>query len=359
MNPAPEPLGDYLEIWKQEAEDFGLPLDIQKGLIFLVAWYVRVNGPQNSPQEWLAYTRKLSSKISLKHPHIRLEDAAGFNDTAIEELLSEFTHRFTPEFEPRIAKTEGGEFCVWKKPSAQRLPSCLQPNIYLLRDFEEIYTSLCAQIGKHLEGDDLEACYLAGFIFFDTYFPFDAKGTLEIARLLSSFQPPHFQWLCICLNVPADQIPLSNPVQKVLNSFLDASEGDLFRLSLVLSDTLHYSGPGQRNEPVWRATLPEYTALAACTRLELAPLAREQWFKDLQGRCQDKGFEPPPVCSSLQQAAEHVREVVLKRWGFDVRRGYASLKPGEQWSRRACVTFTCAVNAILRPDWNGDVRSDS
>ena len=147
-------------------------------------------------------------------------------------------------------------------------------------------------------------------------------------------------------------------MQKVLNCFLDAGEGDLYRLAIVLSDRLHYLGPGQKNEAVWRATLPEYTALAVYTQLTLEPLVGEQWFTDLQERCQDKGFEPPPVYSSLHQAAEHVREIVLKRWGFDIRRGYASLKPGEQWSRRACVTFTCTVSAVLRPDWNRNVCSD-
>ena len=349
----------YLECWKNDAAEFGLPLDVQKGLIFLVAWYLRVNGPQDSLDEWLRYTQKLSDKISLTPPHIPKNSGADFNDKAIEELLSEFTYRFAPDFEPRIARTEVGEFCVWKQPTERRLPECLNPDTFLLRDFEEIYTSLCAQIGKHLEGDDLEDCYLAGFTFFDAYWPFDNQGTLQIARLVSEFLPPHFQWLCLCLKVPAREIPLSNPVQKVLNCFLDAGEGDLYRLAIVLSDRLHYLGPGQKNEAVWRATLPEYTALAVYTQLTLEPLVGEQWFTDLQERCQDKGFEPPPVYSSLHQAAEHVREIVLKRWGFDIRRGYASLKPGEQWSRRACVTFTCAVNAILRPDWNSNIRSDS
>jgi hypothetical protein len=348
-----------LAAWIQDADEFGLPKDVQKGLIFLVAWYLRVNGPQETPEEWIRYTRRLSDKISLSRPHIKEDSGAVFNDKAVEELLAEFTYRLMPDFEPRVARTETGEFCVWKKPTEQRLPECLGPETYLLRDFEEIYTSLCAQIGKHLEGEDLEACYLAGFIFFDAYFPFDAQGTLQIARLLSMFFPPHFQWLCLCLKVPADEIPLSNPIQKVLNCFLDSSEGDLYRLAIFLSDTLHYSGPGQKNEAVWRATLPEYAVLAGSTQIDMDQFVGEEWFGALREKCLEKDFELPPSCQSNEEIGECIRATVARKWGYDIRRGYAALKPGEQWTRRACITFTCTLNAILRPEWNRPARHQS
>jgi hypothetical protein len=341
-----------LNAWVKEADEMGLPENIRKGLIFLIAFGMRSRYPSEDKTEFLKHAQKLSYKISLKAPHLPEGEGGNFYDAKIAPLLAELAGRSLVSFSPRRIEMPSGEsILTWSRGPQDLLPPCLRPDTSLLSEWEEILTSLCSQIGDLIE-DDLEDAYLDGFLFFDSYLGGDVKGTMQISQLAASILPPHFQWFDRCLNFSPEMLAQGNPVQKVLDCFLWSPEPLVYPLVQRFSDALHYCGPRQKRTEIWEASIKGYSFMAGIAQMGIGHDAREPWFSDAKKMLLEENFEIPPVCSSAEELVILLQNQIHKRWGYDIFSDQPCRSPGEEYTRRACITVQCVANGILQPLWN-------
>jgi hypothetical protein len=354
-----------MEAWRDDAEEFGIPFRVQKGLMFLVAFGMRASYQAESLEDWIDFTRKLSKKIRKKQPHIRTEDGGDFDDENFSPLLTEFADRLVGnEFSPRVIPDPSGNgtFSVWdREDKGDQLPGCLRhgtpPSPLLpMADMDEVLTSLCNQIGDKIHMS-LEGAYLAGFLYFDSQYYYDTKCTYQIASLIAAMLPPKYDWFRRSLNFPANQIREGNPMQKVLDCFLGPIAHEmpyLYRLVTYLSDQLHYEAVGKKRQHVWDATLHEFTFIV---------MSQRNWFNheeeperssiiELRKSILETGFESPPACTSLQEAMGTMAERISGRWGYRIFDTQESLTPSDIWIRRACILYLATIYSVIDPNWN-------
>jgi len=94
-----------LKAWAKDADEFGIPFEIQKGLILLIAFGLRRSYQPKDIDDWIGFTKKLSTKISKKGTcmYIRTEDGGNFHDSSFSPLLTELAERaLGPSFSPRL-----------------------------------------------------------------------------------------------------------------------------------------------------------------------------------------------------------------------------------------------------------------
>lgn len=183
-----------MKVWIQDAEEFGIPFEVQKGLIFLIAFGLRAIFQPPSLEDWISHTKKLSSKIRLKSPHIPKGQGGNFCDDDFSPLLTEFAERFMGDgFTPRQIQYRSQEaFTVWDREGRENmLPECLNENMWRMAHWDEVITSLCSQIGKGIRMN-LEGAYLAGFLYFESQWHYDKAATNQIAILVSGMLPPKY-----------------------------------------------------------------------------------------------------------------------------------------------------------------------
>ena len=346
-----------LDAWKHDADEFGLPENAQKGLIFLIALGMRVDPNLQEPIDLLTQARKLCSEISLTPPHIPEGLGGDFYDGLIEEVLTELAERALAPFESRQIDLSSGEnLKVWKRGAEDRLPTCLGSETSLLSDWDDIMTSLCGLIGDQIN-DDLEEAFVDGFLFFDSYYPMDVQGTIQISRIATAFLPPHLMWFEHCLNFDPELVSRGNPVQKVLQCFLGSEDASIVPKVLKFSDDIHYCAPGQKRRAVWEADLSLFTVTAGVAQTHLDEATSESWFAPARQELLGKEFKTPRVCTSYAEIAEVLQEQVYDKWGYDILEEEQCPCLGAQYTRRACISLLCVANGILQPTWNHFARS--
>ncbi len=152
----------FLDAWKKDADDFGLPENVQKGLVFLIALKNRIDPKLQSPEKLLGRAKKFCNRVSLKRSDALNKLGGDFNDGAIEYLLTELVERIDGTF---VSREVGFPDCektrVWKRGEEDKLPACLNSETFLLSDWEEILTSLCGLIGDKI-GDELDEAFIDG-----------------------------------------------------------------------------------------------------------------------------------------------------------------------------------------------------
>jgi hypothetical protein len=240
---------------------------------------------------------------------------------------------------------------VWKRGEEDRLPACLNSQTTLLSEWDEILTSLCGLIGDSIS-DDLDEAYIDGFHMFESYYPMDGKGTVQIIQTATLPLPPHFKWFDWCLDFDAEMLGMGNPINKVLQSFIGPMDPLIMRPILTFSDDLHYSAPGQKRQDVWDANLVDYTLMAGSVRTDFYEQDSDEQSESARKLLGFQGFDPPSVCSSSDDIATLLREQVREKWGYDILADEAPPSLGAQYTRRACISLLCVANGILEPDWN-------
>jgi hypothetical protein len=342
----------FLDEWKKDADGFGLPENVQKGLVFLIALKTRIDPNLQSPEKLLGRAKKFCDRVSLKRPDALEELGGDFYDGVIEHLLTELAERIDGTFESREVGLPGCEkIRVWARGEEDQLPACLNSETFLLSDWEEILTSLCGLIGDKI-GDELDEAFIDGYHMFESRFCMDSSGTVQIIEAATSLFPPHFQWLDWCVEFDAEMIALGNPVNKVLQSFLASSHPMLTQAILLFSDHLHYSGPGEKRRDVWDASLPEFTLIAGSEVTGLCEQNAVEAIQSAREALGTEGFLSPPICSSSAEIASVLQAQVREKWGFDILADVEPLGLGAQYTRRACISLLCVANGILEPAWN-------
>lgn len=349
-NPTP-----MMEVWANDAEEFGIPYETQKGLMFLTAFGLRSSYQPSSLQDWLDFTRKLSSKIRYLPPHILTEDGGNFDDRNFSPLFTELAERFMgTDFSSRRLPGDADGYKIWdREDKADQLPACLKEGMWQLADWDEVMTSLCAQIGKDIHMDP-EGAYLAGFLYFDSCYPLDTQATMQISMLVSGMLPPKFMWFRHMLNFNEELAAQGNPMQKLLDCFLTDIANQtplLYRLITYLSDQLHYEGVGIRRQTVWEASTIQFAAMTAQQRnwFDRDTPSAAAALAEVRDTLVEQNFTKPPNCQDLASAVGVVADHVSSRWGYSLDTGDTA---ADCWTRRACVLYTCVVFSILNPDWN-------
>ena len=342
----------FLDAWKKDADDFGLPENVQKGLVFLIALKNRIDPKLQSPEKLLGRAKKFCDCVSMKRPDALEKLGGDFDDGLIEYLLTELAERIHGTFESREVGLPGCEKTrVWKRGKEDQLPACLNSETFLLSDWEEILTSLCGLIGDKI-GDELDETFIDGYHMFEIYSPLDISGTIQIINAATSFLPPHFKWLEWCLDFDAEMLGKGNPINKVLQSFLGPINPTIMHPTLGFSDNIHYSGPGEKRRNVWDARLPEFTLIAGREVIGLCQQNSVEAIESAREVLGTEGFLTPPICSSSAEIASVLQAQVREKWGFDI---LADVEPsclGAQYTRRACISLLCVANGILEPAWN-------
>jgi len=243
--------------------------------------------------------------------------------------------------------------------------------MWKMADWDEVMTSLCAQIGDGIHMN-LEGAYLAGFLYFDSVIPCDRSTTLQIAQLVSGMLPPKFMWFRHMMNFEAKLASQGNPMAKILDCFLVGIPNEaplLYRLVTFLSDQLHDEAPGKRRQSIWAASLIQFTSLVSCQRNWFSSNAVAYWadfgalppeghtsdhqtIPSLIDYLKEKEWRPPGHCSSIEEAVDTVAAQIEARWGYRILDDSNGLSPADNWTRRACVLHVCAVNSVLDPSWN-------
>lgn len=373
--------------WRKDADEFGIPFQVQKGLMFLTAFGLKVSYQAGSAEEMIGFVQRLSNKISGTAPHIPENEGLAYSRRDITALLTEFAKRFMEEgFTPRSyapaslragqtfeieGKTYISQDGGWSWDGVEKLPECLCEGMWRMGDWDEAMTSLCDQIGGSI-GMNLEGAYLAGFIFFERQYKLDPKSTLQIAELVSGMLPPKFMWFRHILNFEAEMAGQGNCMQKVLDCFLVGIPNEaplLYRLVTFLSDQLHYKGPGQKNQRMWDASLVHFACVVLSQRNWFSsdavgyfsdygapppdgPESDRQGIPALIEYLEEKEWEVPDPCSSLEEALATVAAQIEARWGYRIMDEDEDLTPADKWTRRACILHVYTVNTILSPDWN-------
>jgi hypothetical protein len=386
MSTKPHKPTPLMQVWMKDAQEFGISHEQQKGLMFLTAFCLRATYQPSSLEDWISFTRKLSDNISESAPHIPHGQGVNYSRKNISPLLAEFAKRFVGDgFAPRsyapaslyageVFEIEGKPYEVrdegWVWEGNPMLPSCLCEETWQMADWDEVMTSLCAQIGEAINMD-LEGAYLAGFLYFERQYGMDPEATLQIAQLVSGMLPPKFMWFRHLMNFDAKMAAQGNPMQKVLDCFLVGIPNEaplLYRLVTFLSDQLHYEAPGKRRQGIWDDSLVHFACIVASQR---------DWFEDgVFANCSDYGAVPeddqpdrqdvaslteylkvkewavPNSCKSLEEALGTVAAQIEARWGYRILDDSEDLTPADNWTRRACTLHVCTVNSVIRPGWN-------
>jgi hypothetical protein len=376
-----------MEVWRKDADEFGVPFEVQKGLMLLTAFGMRVSYEASSVEDWIGFTQKLSNKISKSAPHIPKDEGLAYSSGDITALLTEFAKRYMGEgFSPRSYapaslyagqsfEIEGKSYNVldagWAWDGNSRLPDCLCEETWWMGDWDEVMTSLCAQIGKAINMN-LEGAYLAGFVYFERQYRVDQKASLQIAQIVSGMLPPKFKWFRHMLNFDADMAGQGNPMAKTLSCFLQGIPNEaplLYRMVTFLSDQLHYEAPGKRRQYMWDASLIQFSSVVSQQRNWFSSNAVAYW-SDLGAQppeghasdhqdvpslieyLQEKEWLTPAHCSSIKEAVGTVAAQIEARWGYRILDDADELTSADNWTRRSCILHVCVVNSLLDPDWN-------
>lgn len=375
-----------MRAWMKDAQEFGIPHEQQKGLMFLTAFGLRASYQPSCLEDWISFTRKLSDKISESAPHIPNSQGVNYAPMSISPLLTEFAKRFLGDgFVPRryapaslfageVFEIEGKPYEVldggWVWEGKPMLPSCLSEETWKMPDWDEVVASLCALTGEAIHMD-LEGAYLAGFLYYERQYRIDPEATSQIAQIVSGMLTPKFMWFRHMMNFDAEMAAQGNPMQKVLDCFLVGIPSEaplLYRLVTFLSDQLHYEAPGKKEQLVWDASLIEFACIVA---------SQKQWFaadvvgyfsvygatpdgnqSDKQGIAslteylRGKNWDVPKPCKSLEEAIGTIAAQIEARWGYRLGDDEEDLTPADKWSRRACILHVCTVNSVLQPGWN-------
>jgi hypothetical protein len=381
-DPAP-----MMEVWRKDAGEFGIPFEAQKGLMFLTAFGLRVSYQAESIEDWIEFTQKLSNKISESAPHISQDEGVAYSRGDISALLTEFAKRFMGEgFSPRsfmpASLREGQTFEIEGKPYSvldagwawdgkSRLPDCLCEETWLMADWDEVMTSLCAQIGEAIHMN-LEGAYLAGFLFFERQYRADQEATQQIAQLVSGMLPPKFMWFRHMLNFSPEMAEQGNSMAKVLDCFLRGIPDEaplLYRLVTVLSDQLHYEARSKKRMSVWNTSPAQFAFVVSGQRdwfpnsivgfwsdygapIPLGQKSDHQDVPSLIEYLHEKEWLTPAHCSSIKEALGTVAAQIEARWGYRIFDDTEALPPADNWTRRACILHACVSNSVLNPDWN-------
>lgn len=353
-----------LNAWKADANEMGLTENIQKGLLFLIALNMRVNPKFQDPKLLVDEARKICPKLSHSSPHIPEGLGGSFHDGPIADVLTELVERSAVDFESRIIELpSGGTVKVWTRAEEDLLPASLSSETSTLCDWENITTVLCEVIGAQIE-DDLEEAFVDGFLFFDSYAPMDSQGLYSIISIANAMLPPHFMWFKHCLNFTAEQLGQGNPMQKVLDCFLGPPDTLLYPWITRFSDTIHYSGPGQKNQAVWDLSLPMFALGAGRLQVDVDDEASKSWLKEARQKLIDQGYLTPPICDSESMLVDVLCGQLSEKWGYNIldefeRSDDYCISPGAQYTRRACISMLCIANAFLEPEWNSFVDNES
>jgi hypothetical protein len=342
----------FLDAWKQDADDFELPENVQKGLIFLIALKTRIDPNLQSPEKLFGRAHKICDSVSLDPPHIPEGLGGDFYDGAIEFLLTELAERSPGTFESREVGLPGcDKERVWKRGDKDQLPPCLNTETSLMSDWEEILTSLCGLIGDKIN-DEIDEAFIDGFHMVECYYPMDSAGTVQIIETATALLPPHFKWLDWCLEFNAEMLGMGNPINKVLQSFIGPMNPLIMRPILTFNDDLHYSGPGEKRQDVWDANLPKFTLMAGSVQTDFCEQNSDELIESARELLGVQGFESPSICSSVDEIATVLQEQVKDKWGYDILADKEPPNLGAQYTRRACISLLCVANGMLQPTWN-------
>jgi hypothetical protein len=336
--------------WQTDANEFGLPEDVQKGLIFLIAFGgMHVDVPTDKT-DWLRYTQKLSNKIRLDLPHIPEGEGGRFDDAQIEPLLAEFIYMVDKDFSPRLLEREGETLCWWPEPTVHRLPRCLKEG-GSLRDWEEVMISLCRQIGECIDMD-LEGSYLAGFLFFDSYVYYDSQSTMKIAQAVTMLPPQllHFRTM---LDFDPERLAQFGPISKIMDSFACS---DLEQTEKVYLAAYNYQRSMRQatGRNVWEYPIE----VVADVAVRLKPfgdvdISGESWYANTLDNFRSKGWPTPAVCTTEEEVLRTVYAAVRGAWGFDcLTEDFNAMLPGSNILRKCAFVYSCAVLTVLNPIWN-------
>jgi hypothetical protein len=350
-------LTPMLKIWAKDADEFGIQFEIQKGLIFLIAFGLRTSYRPKDIDDWISFTKKLSTKISKKGAcmYVRTKDGGDFHDSNFSPLLTELAERVLgSDFSPRLISTHNIK--VWDRNNIpNQLAECLNCGTWQLADWDNVMTSLCFQIGKEIHMD-LEGAYLAGFLYFDSCHPADPKATMQISALVTEMLPPKFMWFRHLLDYDVEQIAQGNSMQKILDCFMSDVAAEsllLYKWITYLSDQLHYEAAGVKRKLIWDADATEFTVAVVKQRGWIPDDTTEEKaaVSEIRQLLAKKGFVAPGQCPDLESAIEIVSKTIKQRWGYSIQHVPDSIA-ANGWTRRCCVLFTSVAFSVLNPRWN-------
>jgi hypothetical protein len=340
-----------MSAWTKDAADFELPYDLQKGLIFLLAFSMRAREQIDDAAKFISSAKKLSNRIRNASPYIDPSD--NFDSSKLNPILTELAERsMGSDFSPRVLK---GGIKAWDRNNVpNQLPECLNVKMWRLSDWDKVMTSLCLSIGKDLNVN-LEGAYLAGFLYFDEYYVMDIEATQQISVLTSSLMPPKLKWFTKMLHFSAEQVNLGNPINKILGCFLDGAPPLLSQMVYHLSDGLHYESVGEKRMQIWNSDNIEFVAIVAQQQLknwfESDTKEAQQALAELRQVLLTENLTSPLKCIDQKSAVEAIAKYVNQRWGyniFDTDESFIS----DRWTRRSCIVFTAVVFSVLNPKWN-------
>jgi len=340
-----------MSAWNKVAADFGLPYDLQKGLIFLLAFSMRAQEQIDDEAKFISSAKKLSNKIRNTYPHIDPSD--NYDSSKLTPLLTELAERsLGSDFSPRVLK---GGVKAWDRNNVpNQLPECLNVKMWRLSDWDKVMTSLCLSIGKDLNVE-LEEAYLAGFLFFDDYYVMDIEATQQISVLTSSLMPPKLKGFTKMLHFSAEQVNLGNPINKILGCFLDGVPPLLSHMVYHLSDGLHYESVGEKRIQIWNSDNIEFFAIIAQQRFknwfESDTKEAQQALTELRQVLLTENLTSPLKCTDQKSAIEAIAKYVNQRWGYNIFDTDESFIC-DKWTCRSCIVFTAVVFSVLYPEWN-------
>ena len=337
--------------WQSDANQLGLPEDVQKGLLFLLGFGVMHVISPGDKIDWLRYTQKLSAKISLEPPHIPDGEGEDFYDIEIKSLLAEFIYMVDKDFSPRVIEYSGTTIRCWERSAKRKLPRHADGELASLRDWEEVMISLCRQIGEYINMD-LEGAYLAGFVFFDSCVCSDLLSTMKIANAVTLL-PPQFQWLRMMLDHTPEEIASWGPVIKVRDAF---ACGDLENTQEVYLSARNYLRfmRAASGKSMWDGPLQEFADVAIQIRpYGKVDIASERWLGNTKKRFLSGNWSTPPSCRSKDEVLQTVYNAIKKGWGFDcIHEDPSRMLRGSLLLRKCAFVYTCATLTVLNPKWN-------
>jgi hypothetical protein len=348
-NPTP-----MLLAWAKDANEFGIPYDVQKGLIFFIAFALRTECKNYSDQmDWVRFTRKLSKKIRLKSPHIRDDDGGEFYDYEFSPLLTELAEKtLGSAFSPRKISSQGRTYCIWdREGKPDQLPAW---GGKLMTTCSDIVTALCKRFGEKIDMD-LEGAYLAGFLYFDSCYPMDNYATYQIAELINELLPPKYMWFRHMLKFDARLIGQGNPMQKILDCFLAGipqQAPTLYRLTCYLSDQLHYQSVGVKRQEVWEVPTRIFAEIVVnqSQYFDFQAPKNQEALKAAKEFLNSDGLQAPKECLNLTEATELVVSYIT-RWGYTLEDKNTEII-ADLWTKRCCILYTCVAFSVLLPSWN-------
>ena len=333
-----------MQIWLNDAKDFGVSLCLQKGFLFCLGFEIAIN-PHGISLETL---KTAAGRVSENATPVPDGAWCDFDDGSIEKLLYEAGEKsLGGEFRPRTISGPRAKKQIQLlggPPSIEQLPDVGDG---MLCEWGRFLSTTYEKVGRHLS-DNGERAFLAGIVYASALHGIDQDTTRQLAVILSTGRPPHLHWfseLIYCDDKFVQSTKHLLPVQKSLFMLAGPASTNFpctTNAAIELLDEICLNDNEFLGEEV----------SDFCLRLSLKEIHFDEKISEVERKAlKTSGYEEPLALANKLDCGNHIAGIIKKKFNYDVLANDVS-SVGEGHTQKSCIILATVASSLLNPGWN-------